>query len=97
MSDHDEVMERLEWCVTALKYLLSQSAGYQPEGQVEDYENDEEPEPVLVEVSPPEQAACTHGQQAKRGDAIVCAKCGYVIIPGTGIGGTASQHGAGPV
>ena len=101
MSDHDVQMAelatlniKLEWCVDALKFLLEQSAGYVLETPVDEYENDEvEDEPEMVEVPVSVQQTCTHGQQAKRGNDIVCAKCGYIILAGSGIGGPASQPG----
>ena len=100
MSEHDETMERLNWLVKAVTQLLLNSGDtpvLQAEGPVEEYENEPEPERMVESAPAPVQAVCTHGQQAKRGDAIVCAKCGFVIIPGTGIGGTSSQLGVGPV
>lgn len=104
MSDLDLILaalatldKKVEWLVEVQRFKLGEELNYQLETPVEDYEGDEEDEPEVVEAPAPVQAVCTHQHQSKRGDAIVCAKCGFVIIPGTGIGGASSQLGIGTV
>lgn len=100
---------KVEWLVESNKYLLNNTSHpmivldddgkvsvapmYQSEGPVEEYENEPEPEPVVEQAPPSVQQTCTHGQQQKVGNDIVCARCGHVILAGTGIDGQASQHG----
>ena len=75
MSDHDEVMKRLDWCVAALKYLLSKDAGWQPEAVLGDLEDEE----WVVPVHEPRPKACPHNQQVLVDGNVRCARCGTVL------------------
>jgi hypothetical protein len=97
VSDHEVTLAalatintKLEWCVAALRYLLSQDAGYQPEAQVEDYEDDEEDLDIPAPTHEP-VVTCSHQHQKLAGDRIICAMCGFVLSGGAGLGGSASR------
>ena len=98
MSDHDEVMERLDWCVTALKALLgNQVVAPSPEAPVvDDPELADDPEvaAMLATVQDTPPPRCTHQHQRKEGRNIVCAKCGDLLIAGSGIVDTSAGQRA---
>ena len=88
MSDHDEVMERLDWLVKAVKYLLSQE---EPAGLIEADEDMSEHEHFAVRT-PPKPAPCTHQHQQVVDGVVRCAKCMYPLIQ-SGVVGDPNRHG----
>ena len=88
MSDHDEVMERLDWLVEAVKHLLSNTAIQNPilltDGTVREVVRPPSDTPV---EQPVEASSCSHQHQALIGGRITCAKCGMPLGPKTGVVG----------
>lgn len=96
MSDHDEVMERLNWLVEANKKLLVMLAGYTPSDDLPleldpDLDDPEVQQLAAKEVNVerpgnwcPASPTGTHtGQKLLRGN-LVCANCEALLVANTG-------------
>jgi hypothetical protein len=92
MSDHDEVMERLDWLVKAVGYLLKLEPvdPEVPTGPVERPPDDAPP----VQDTP--VTNCLHNQQAIIDGYPTCAKCGTRLGPRSGVVGKNLQPGEAP-
>jgi hypothetical protein len=82
MGQIDEIEAKLDWCVSALKFLLSHpSVGYELP-PVADYD---EPDAEIVQMPPPRPPVakpCPHNQQVLVNGAVKCARCGFLLVQG---------------
>lgn len=79
-------MKVLAWQTAALKYLLGQSSGYQPDTTLDQYEDDDDEQTAtlaaeLDEVRDVQQRApqCAHRQQVIVNGQLRCGACGYAF------------------
>jgi hypothetical protein len=84
MSDHDEVIARLDWLTEAVKVLLKQiPVAYQPESTVAEYEGDTDEDAAMAEqleatrAVQPVVPVCTHRHQGIVGGHLRCIDCGF--------------------
>lgn len=112
MSQYSEIMdaltaqgEQLTWCTAALKHLLGQEVGWQPEALLGELDLDDEDdmsqyEHLAVRTDQPKSTACPHNQQANVNGNIICVRpneqgviCGFVLTAS----GVRGKHPNSPV
>lgn len=81
-----QALERIEgqntWLVQAVKHLLANEAGFQPDTPLDQYDDDVDEDAELaaqLDAIQDEPPACTHQHQALVQGKIRCAQCGFVI------------------